>query len=82
MCRLLSFVPGVPERAVCGLLVNMNQVFQDFVEVALTEALAPLSIGLRGQDARHRRLRALEHTAVLGTMSSDLYRASAARRCR
>ncbi len=36
-----------------GLLVNMNQVFQDFVQIALGEASALFGISVKGQDTRH-----------------------------
>lgn len=37
-----------------GFLINMNTVFEDFVTIAITEALAPLGGRCVAQDTRHR----------------------------
>jgi 5-methylcytosine-specific restriction enzyme subunit McrC len=59
--RLSSFEVRAGGVRTSGLLVNMNQVFQDFVEVALGEASARFGISVRGQDTRH----ALDHESVI-----------------
>jgi 5-methylcytosine-specific restriction enzyme subunit McrC len=51
--RLASFETFSGRIQASGLLVNMNDVFQDFVEVAFREALAADRIIVRGQDTRY-----------------------------
>lgn len=51
--RLSAFESRSGQVRASGLLVDMNKVFQDFVEVALGEALASFGISVRGQDTRH-----------------------------
>lgn len=52
--RLSSFEARGGHVRAAGLLVNMNQLFQDFIEVALREALSPSGISVRAQDQRFR----------------------------
>lgn len=51
--RLSAFESRSGQVRASGLLVDMNKVFQDFVEVSLAEALAPFGISIRAQDTRH-----------------------------
>jgi 5-methylcytosine-specific restriction enzyme subunit McrC len=51
--RLSAFEARAGGVRASGLLVNMNLVFQDFVEVALGEASALFGVSVRGQDTRH-----------------------------
>jgi 5-methylcytosine-specific restriction enzyme subunit McrC len=59
--RMSSFHTRPGSVRANGFLVNMNEVFQDFVEVALSEASAPLGVSVRGQDTRH----ALDHARAV-----------------
>jgi 5-methylcytosine-specific restriction enzyme subunit McrC len=51
--RMSAFDARAGRVRASGLLVNMNHVFQDFVEVALGEAATPFGVSLKGQDTRH-----------------------------